>query len=357
MNRPSQVFWKKLYNVSKGQSLVEMAITMPLLLLMLLGVFEVGWALRGYLVLVTANREAVRLAVKNGELDFAVKDVELIGYNEVLSHTLDSLGGATIQPDHRQLPLDFTETFSNASMLMSHFVIDTGLPCAVTNSDGLLEFDQACDCQVDDPDHAQWYTKDDLILHPEIPGYSHYRKDFGLPATTRLGYDGEIGYPAKARELALKQNQLNCTILKSSPKAITPPNNVFIAELFYDQPHLLGAPFISNAFTDPVPLYAHTAMRIVASRDSDAAEGIGPTCRLHPLMISLSDPPPTGPFPLQEGVSFQWVVWNEEETGNGDYLRQAMQNIKLPTTDYLNKTPEPDDTILNLGDQVFVVSP
>ncbi len=39
-----------------GQSLVEIAITAPLLIFLLLGVFEVGWALRGYLVLVNVNR-------------------------------------------------------------------------------------------------------------------------------------------------------------------------------------------------------------------------------------------------------------------------------------------------------------
>ncbi|MBN1218865.1 MAG: pilus assembly protein, partial [Anaerolineae bacterium] len=40
----------------QGQSLVEMAIITPLLIFLLLGVFEVGNAVRNYMVLVNVNR-------------------------------------------------------------------------------------------------------------------------------------------------------------------------------------------------------------------------------------------------------------------------------------------------------------
>ncbi|MBN1218571.1 MAG: pilus assembly protein, partial [Anaerolineae bacterium] len=45
----------KLRN-QRGQSLVEMAIVTPLLIFLLLGVFEVGNAVRNYMVLVNVNR-------------------------------------------------------------------------------------------------------------------------------------------------------------------------------------------------------------------------------------------------------------------------------------------------------------
>lgn len=54
---------------SKGQALVESAIVFPILVFFLIGVFEVGWALRGYLVLTNANREAARYAARPGYLD------------------------------------------------------------------------------------------------------------------------------------------------------------------------------------------------------------------------------------------------------------------------------------------------
>ncbi|MHA2377410.1 MAG: TadE family protein, partial [Candidatus Thorarchaeota archaeon] len=47
-----------------GQSLVETAIITPLLLVMLLGVFEVGGAIRAYIVLLNANREATRFLAR-----------------------------------------------------------------------------------------------------------------------------------------------------------------------------------------------------------------------------------------------------------------------------------------------------
>ena len=46
----------------RGQSLIEIAIILPILLLLLLGVAEVGMGLRNYLVVVNANREGARYA-------------------------------------------------------------------------------------------------------------------------------------------------------------------------------------------------------------------------------------------------------------------------------------------------------
>ena len=48
--------------ISKGQSLVELTLVLPILLLMLLGLMELGMLLRAYLVVVNANREAARFA-------------------------------------------------------------------------------------------------------------------------------------------------------------------------------------------------------------------------------------------------------------------------------------------------------
>ena len=62
---------KLLTRPAKGQSLVEMAIITPLLIFFMLGIFEVGWALRNYLVLVNVNREITRFAVRPGYLNFS----------------------------------------------------------------------------------------------------------------------------------------------------------------------------------------------------------------------------------------------------------------------------------------------
>lgn len=95
---------------AKGQALVETALIVPILILMLLGVMEVGWALRNYLLLANANREAARFAARPGYLD-------MNNPWPVYTHTLDSLSG--------QVP--FTE-----SMRVSYF--EFAVPCTGTAS-------------------------------------------------------------------------------------------------------------------------------------------------------------------------------------------------------------------------------
>jgi hypothetical protein len=51
----------------RGQSMVEMALTLPILLLILAGTLEVGWYFNTYLTLVDATREAARYAA-DGDL-------------------------------------------------------------------------------------------------------------------------------------------------------------------------------------------------------------------------------------------------------------------------------------------------
>lgn len=67
---------------TRGQSLVELTLTMPILLLMLLGLVEIGWLANNYLTLLDATREAGRYG--------SVRDPNLwqIGY-ETSYHMMD----------------------------------------------------------------------------------------------------------------------------------------------------------------------------------------------------------------------------------------------------------------------------
>ncbi len=53
---------RKLQHGAHGQGLVEFALVLPLLILLLLGVMEIGFAFFDYIALATANREGIRLA-------------------------------------------------------------------------------------------------------------------------------------------------------------------------------------------------------------------------------------------------------------------------------------------------------
>ncbi len=367
-----------LNSPQKGQSLVEMALATPILLIMFIGVFEVGWALRGYLVLANANRESARFAIKNATLDYSIKDPATVGYNTVFTHTMSSLAN--------QLPLEFINN-PNSTIIMTHFVADTGIPCSdgsIESATNQYDFDASnCDCELGDPsdpdgDGTPWFSLDDLIAHPDDGAYPHYIQTFGVPQDTRLGmgteaeqsfaniYGGSSGIPLDegsfarvAAETAVRNNQFNCNVLKTGASGELSIDNVFIAEAFYNQPQLLGLPFVSNSVTDPIPFYTHTAMRIVTSRESDTTDSIGPTCELFPITFpedmftdqgyDASNPPsnvPIDAFESRDPGNFGWLTWNPLPShNNATYIWEELINPRLSLHDYTDPKDDTDHTL------------
>ncbi|MEJ5312092.1 MAG: TadE family protein [Anaerolineae bacterium] len=54
--------WRRAQHSAYGQGLVEFALVLPFLILLVLGIMEVGFAFYDYITLATANREGIRLA-------------------------------------------------------------------------------------------------------------------------------------------------------------------------------------------------------------------------------------------------------------------------------------------------------
>jgi hypothetical protein len=191
----------------QGQALVETAIIAPLLVFMLIGVFEVGFALHGYLVLANANREAARFAVRQDYLNF---DREDIGYEKVWTHTLDSIA--------EQIPFE-----ENGVMIISYIHIATSCTQTLAISSPL-----------------------------NVPTYT-WTYPFTSTKVTLIDY-GQIISDTVPRERARA-----CNLEANS--LIPMPNNMLIVEMFWAQRQLFGFPLISNPFTDPVPMYAHSIFR------------------------------------------------------------------------------------------------
>jgi hypothetical protein len=59
----------------RGQSLVELAFTLPVLLILLIGVVEVGNSLNAYMTVVDAGRDAARLGSKGAVSDAEIKNL------------------------------------------------------------------------------------------------------------------------------------------------------------------------------------------------------------------------------------------------------------------------------------------
>jgi hypothetical protein len=223
-----------------GQSMVELALIGPLLILMLLGVFEVGYVLRGYLVLVNANREAARFTARGRFVNFD-PPTGGVNYQLIVSHTLTSLAG---QIDFR---LDGPEP--NGTILVSHYYIDTGFSCDPPTP---------CNCS----DMTALNTPDERIRYPGNTVTYTYKYSNSVDLITHFPWD------ETKEELRLENEIFNCTAINQDPTIPPSVNSVIIVEMLYRQDQLLGAPLISQIFPDPVPLYASTTMRISADARS-----------------------------------------------------------------------------------------
>ncbi|RMF30085.1 MAG: pilus assembly protein [Chloroflexi bacterium] len=73
---PRKVWGEDGQQGERAQSLVELAIVMPLIVVLFISIVEVGAALRSYLIVMNANREAARLASRGQFLSGTNVDVD-----------------------------------------------------------------------------------------------------------------------------------------------------------------------------------------------------------------------------------------------------------------------------------------
>lgn len=347
---------KWLPKTEKGQSLVEIMIVTPLLIFLMVGVFEVGWALRGYLVLVNVNREITRYAVRPGYMNFSTQGDVQDSWQRIRDWVDTAVTG--------QLPLNFDADpddidpgVGNATLIISHLVADTGFPCKdITNP-------AACDCtQFSTVPSPNPFPQDDLIISPNISKFAYQSTRIGPEKTATGQRETRQNYTEIIDKMVAQNNEFNCEILKRG--GVPSANNVIITELFYDQPQLLGFPLISNPFTDPVPLYTHTTMRMIgAARSTGSSSGdllngvdaIGPICLAFPL---LADGSVSG-FPTGQKVSITnngWLLWNQDtgDLDSGEYLDYSFQFPQMSVTGFVD--PGGSTDILKEGSTVTKLS-
>jgi len=59
---------------NKGLALVELALVIPILLVLVMGIVEFGWIFNGYIALTGAAREGARVYVTGGDYETAVEE-------------------------------------------------------------------------------------------------------------------------------------------------------------------------------------------------------------------------------------------------------------------------------------------
>jgi len=85
----SQLF--RLKKNEKGQSMVEFALVLPVLLLILIGIIDFGWAFNGKITLTSAAREGARVAAIIKDVDTAKTAVKNTSKLSGLSVTNDDI--------------------------------------------------------------------------------------------------------------------------------------------------------------------------------------------------------------------------------------------------------------------------
>lgn len=187
----------------KGQSLTEMAVIMPLLLFMFLGLIEVGWAIRGYLSLLIADWNAARYGARN---DVAYGP----DYLDTVSHEFYSTVNLPIDDTNSTLHLTLVTFTTSVSPCLDQTaqVLDTithtvGISTQPTIDIGPVVEQTAGDeaafqCQAYERSPADWYSEEHQLLIVEA--YYNQPQLLGFPLWSWLG-DVPLGVQTKIRKL------------------------------------------------------------------------------------------------------------------------------------------------------------
>lgn len=254
----------------KGQSIVELAIIAPLLIFFLMGTLEIGVAIRNYLALVNANREAVRFAVRPGYLQLAEDEYE-DSYERVWEHALDVLDpwGAGVKKDSVFAYLDeatgevktgVTEQDEEFPGILNFNRESSGMVInSIIVEPGVVEMnaDNTPKCKV-----SPCTCEDAELLYAE--GFTTTHSIPQLSWATGIFTDTRRDIEAEAQKLQRNHIVESCRTLRSG--GVVLKNHVVIGEMTAEVDMMFGFPLVSNPMTDPYQLYTHTTMRLLDTR-------------------------------------------------------------------------------------------
>ena len=281
----------------RGQSLVELAIVVPILLVLLLGLAEVGAALYSYQIVVNAAREGARYGAKS-------------------QYTPDEHVAAWARQSAGSLPITVYEGE------ISH--LDGEKATIIVTRLRKVYSEEVYDYEV-------------------IETYSE-----GGDRSTILTDEWFTAQEEKSGELEWPAGVINQAM------------DMIAVEVMYDHPHLtgffdLGNPImdlvgIDNPIPNPVPMHAVTVMRIGGSRI--------PSCDVYPIGVPEDALEGLEEGDVWEDIfggggpgQFGWLCWPDHQGGDADYLADMLTDPGTSRRDFDNAT-DPDDHWLNTGDDV-----
>ncbi len=220
----------------RGQAMVETVFILPVLLLLLLGVAEMGFALRNYLVVVNASREGARFAARGRYSWPVTKDDDNVIARVVIA------GGAVQEDTFSAGGVPFLRTDDNGThepntgIIITHVsMISTGVVVSST----------------------QWYS--------------------GVIQSDRIPIDPNEHSLLDTDQVAARHSSVTAKITALRADQFEPMNNhVVVVEVFYLHdlilnlfPRQVGSGERLFWLPDPWQMYARTEMRIITDRERE----------------------------------------------------------------------------------------
>jgi len=194
----------------RAQSLVELALLLPVLILILLGIAEYGFMLNRYLNLLDAARESARFGANVNPF----KDDFSLDMNFFVR---PDTSAPPSFPDNPPGLADYTEDFMNP------VVLDP-----TTGDDIVISFFSV--------------SGGSVVRFPDADGWSRYGNKVSDFTNAEIAARMEAG---------------------------APPTGVLLIEVFYNYPQVLKAPFFAQMIPDPIPVYTYAIMPLSAAEPTE----------------------------------------------------------------------------------------
>lgn len=201
----------------RGQGLLELAVILPVLLILLMGLVEIGYALRDYLVVVNACREGCRFAARGRFSD-----------QDVVARVVSAGGVVSLGTPSTDVPFLRTHgTEENTGIIVHNILMDSAGAVPTYN----------------------------MIFSGVVPSEAG-----GL--TPILGADSRISLTQVIDRHGPATQSINATREEAGYERM--PNHIVVVEVFFMHHPLWDNPFVP--LPDPWMMRAHTEMRVVTDR-------------------------------------------------------------------------------------------
>lgn len=203
----------------RGQGILELVVMLPVLLILLFGVVEIGYALRNYLVVVNADREGCRFAARGRFSDARV------GERVVSAGGVVSLGDPPTDVSFLRTDIDSTDP--NTGIIVTQIGMD--------DSGAVITY-------------TKWYSG-------VVPN--------GAGGVQAIG-DGDSRVTQAQIEARHTDVTVNINDMREAAEYERMDNHIVVVEVFFMHHPLWNSPFVP--LPDPWMMYGQTEMRVITER-------------------------------------------------------------------------------------------